>query len=175
MHIFRKAYARRNFAPVGAAKGLSGRSSLLNRRIAHCRSHCLFRWPSPPRFISPSGSIVALLRYRSHCSFRQPPSPRFTRHRRRFGFGAFGNLRMPSSCIDNAYHDWRDSPGWIMLLLNVLENILAEILQGKLLNLSACGELRHSCVIGVRQCLLVFVEQRPGGDGLVRHIGQLAA
>ena len=56
-----------------------------------------FRQPPPPRFIPPSGSIVALFRFRSHCSFRQPPPPLpfpplagsvLRSHWQRFGFEA---------------------------------------------------------------------------------------
>ncbi len=83
---FASADATRAFLPIW-----------LNRRIAHCRSHCLFRQPPPPTaqpsrwfaaapiacFAVSSASLHPsiwlhrrITRYRSYCLFRQPPPPR---------------------------------------------------------------------------------------------------
>ncbi len=70
------------------------------------RSHCLFRQPPSPRFIPPSGSIVALLTFVRTALFRQPPPPRFTRHRRRFGYGATGG----ALATEPSLHAWKFVP-----------------------------------------------------------------
>ncbi len=71
-------------------------SPLGTARLLH-QSHCSLRQPPPPRFIPPSGSIVALLTTIRIAPFRQPPPHRpflplagvvFRSHRRRFGYGA---------------------------------------------------------------------------------------
>ncbi len=54
-----------------------------------------FRQPPPHRPFPSIWLNRRIAHYRSHCLFRQPPPPRFIRHSRRFGFGATGGGGVP--------------------------------------------------------------------------------